>query len=413
MEILFERCAGLDVHQKTVVACVRVPKPSSKRGRIGSVRTFSTTTGGLLELASWLSEAGVTHVAMESTGVYWRPVYNILEGAFDLLLVNAQHVKSVPGRKTDVKDAEWLAQLLEHGLLKGSFVPPPPIRDLRDLTRFRKTLIQERSAHINRLGKTLELANIKLSAVASDIMGKSARAMIEALIEEQTDPQALARLAQGVLQKKHDSLVAALTGRVKPHHRFMLRQHLRVIDDLARAIEELDTRIEECMRPFAEASTVVQTMRGIGQRSAEALIAEIGADMTRFATAEHLTSWARICPSNRESAGKRLSSHIGQGNNWLKATLVEAAWAAVRCKGSYYGALYRRLKARRGAKRAVVAVAHAMLHAIWHMLTRRTSHVDLGDRYFDDVNRERLRRHHLRRLAQLGLTVAVQEGALT
>jgi transposase len=348
---------------------------------------------------------------MESTGIYWRPVYNILEGSFELLLVNARHVKGVPGRKTDVKDCEWLAQLLEHGLLRGSFVPPEPIRDLRDLTRYRKTLIHERSAHINRVAKTLEMANIKLSGVATDILGKSGRAMIEALIAHEAEPTKLAALAQGVLKKKHDALVPALTGRVRPHHVFLLRQQLRVIDDLASTIAELDARIDECMRPFAEASAIMQTMKGVAQRTAEALIAEIGADMSRFPTAAHLASWARICPGNNQSGGKRFSERIGKGNNWLKATLIEAAWAATRCKGSYYGALYRRLKPRRGPKRAVVAVAHAMLQAIWHMLTRRDEHRDLGADYFDTINRERLRRHHLRRLAQLGLTVTVHEAA--
>lgn len=412
MDILYERCAALDVHQKTVVTCVRHPADRTTRSpRLGEVRTFAATTPGLLQLHRWLTEHHVTHVAMESTGIYWRPVYHVLEGAFELLLVNAQHVKAVPGRKTDVKDCEWLAQLLEHGLLRGSFVPPPPIRDLRDLTRYRKTLIQERSAHINRLGKTLEMANIKLGTVATDILGKSGRAMIEAIIANEDNPDRLAQLAQGNLRKKHEALVPALTGRVRPHHVFMLRQHLRVIDDLAHTITALDTRIAECLRPFGEASAIVQTMPGVARRSSEALLAEIGPDMTQFPSAAHLASWARICPGNYQSGGKRLAGHIGKGNNWLKSTLIEAAWAAARCKGSYYGALYRRLKLRRGAKRAIVAVAHAMLHALWHMLRRNAQHRDLGRDYFDQVNRERLRRHHLRRLTQLGLTVTVHSAA--
>src|SRR4029453_2601281 len=297
------------------------------------------------------------------------------------------------------------------GLLRGSFVPPEPIRDLRDLTRYRKTLIHERSAHVNRLAKTLEMANIKLGTVATDIMGKSGRAMIEALIAGDSDPAALAHLAQGLLKKKHDALIPALTGRVRSHHAFMLRQQLRVIDELTKSIDEFDGRIEDCMRPFAEAAAIARTMRGVAVRSAQALIAEIGVDMTRFPSAAHLASWARICPGNNESGGKRLSGSIGKGNNWLKETLVEAAWAAARCKGSYYGALFRRLRARRGAKRAIVAVAHAMLHALWHMLSRKTSHSDLGADHFDQLNRERLRRHHLKRLAQLGLTVTVHEAA--
>ena len=411
MDILFERCAALDVHQKTVVACVRTPEAPErgKRKRRSEVRTFSATTPGLLELHSWLTESEVTHVAMESTGIYWRPVYNILEGAFELLLVNARHVKGVPGRKTDVKDCEWLAQLLEHGLVRGSFVPPEPTRDLRDLTRFRKTLIQERSTHINRLAKTLEMANIKLSGVATDILGKSGRAMIEALIAgDNTQPAVLAELAQGVLKKKHDALVPALTGRVREHHKFMLRQQLRVIDDLAKTIEDFDRRIEECLRPFADAAARLQTMKGVGQRTAQALLAEVGADMSRFPSAQHLTSWARLCPGNNESGGKRLSGRIGKGNNWLKSNLIEAAWAAVRAKGTYYGALYRRIKARRGPKRAIVAVAHAMLSSVWHMLARQTDHRDLGADYFDNLNPQRLQKHHLRRLAQLGVRVTVE-----
>jgi transposase len=412
MEVLYERCAGLDVHKKTVVACVRMPVAKGKRtSRRGEVRTFAATTPGLLELHAWLTQLEVTHVAMESTGIYWRPVYNILEGAFELLLVNARHVKSVPGRKTDVRDCEWLAQLLEHGLLRSSFVPPEPIRDLRDLTRYRKTLIQERSSHVNRLAKTLEMANIKLGNVATDILGKSGRAMIESLIAEETDPRKLADLAQGLLKKKHDSLVPALTGRVRPHHAFMLRQQLRVIDELSKTIEEFDARIAECMRPFDDASAIIQTMKGVGLRTTEALIAEIGPDMSRFPSAEHLASWARICPGTHQSGGKRAAAGIGKGNNWLKSTLVEAAWAATRCKGSYYGSLYRRLKARRGPKKAIVAVAHAMLHAIWHMLTKKNEHCDLGADYFDRLNKDRLRRHHLRRLTQLGLEVTIKEAA--
>lgn len=411
MEIMFERCAALDVHQKTVVCCVRLPTEEPRRGRRGEVRTFSTTTPGLLELHTWLTEKGVTHVAMESTGIYWRPVYNLLEGAFELLLVNARHVKGLPGRKTDVKDCEWLAQLLEHGLLRGSFVPPEPIRDLRDLTRYRKTLIQERSSHVNRLAKTLELANIKLGSVATDILGKSGRAMIEALLADDVPPDYLAKLAKGSLKKKHDLLVPALTGRVRPHHKFMLFQQLQVIDGLTKAIAEFDERIAECTRPFDEAAALMQTMRGVARRTSECLIAEIGVDMSRFPTASHLTSWARVCPGNDQSGGRRLNASIGKGNNWLKSALIEAAWAASRCKDSYYKALFHRLKARRGPKRAIVAVAHSMLAAIWHMLTRNTEHHDLGLAHFDQINQERLRRHHLKRLAQLGLKVTIEEAA--
>lgn len=410
MEVMVERCAGIDVHQKTVVVCVRLPG-DGKRARSSEVRTFDATTPGLLQLHEWLSEQQVTQAAMESTGVYWRPVYNVLEASFELLLVNAQHVKQVPGRKTDVRDCEWLAQLLEHGLLRSSFVPPEPVRDLRELTRFRKVLIRERGHHVNRLAKTLETANIKLSSVATDIMGKSGRAMLEAILSGQTDPDALADLAQGLLKKKRDALRPALTGRVRPHHVFLIRQHLRVIDDLAARIAEFDAQIAEQMLPFADAAALIRTTPGVGDRTTDVVVAEIGTDMSRFPTPGHLASWARLCPGNNESGGKRKSGAIGKGQNWLKTALVEAAWAASRKKGSYYGALFRRLRARRGPKRALIAVAHALLRAIWHVLVRSTEHKDLGADYFDQLDRERLRRHHIKRLTQLGYTVSLQEVA--
>jgi transposase len=410
MEVVNARCAGLDVHKRTVVACVRVPV--GRRERRSIVRTFGTTTPELLELLTWLTEREVGKVAMESTGVYWRPVYHVLEGSFDeILLVNAQHVKAVPGRKSDVKDCEWLAQLLEHGLLRGSFVPPEPIRDLRDLTRFRKTLIRERSSHVRRVQKTLELANIKLSSVATDIMGKSGRAMLEALIEGRRDPKQLAELSLGVLRKKRAALETALTGRVREHHAFLLRQQLTVIDDLDDRIRELDMRIEDCMRPFAEQLTRICTIPGVAQRTAEALVAEIGIDMERFPSPGHLASWARVCPGTHQSGDRRRSASIGKGNNWLKATLIEAAWAASRTKRSYYSAQFKRLRTRRGPKKAVVAVAHSMLHAYWHILHDRTEHRDLGPAHFDDARRDHLRRHHLKRLRDLGFKVTVEEAA--
>lgn len=409
MEIVIERCAGLDVHKQVIVASVRLPGQGSKR--LVETRTFSSMTEELLQLSDWLSQHGVTHVAMESTGVYWRPVYAILEHEFEVLLVNARHVKNVPGRKTDVRDSEWLAQLLECGLLKGSFIPPQPIRDLRDLTRYRKVLIRERGHHANRVAKTLELANIKLGSVVTDLMGKTGRAILEALIAGESDPDRLANLAQGLLKKKTVELREAVKGKVTPHYAFLLKQQLRVIDELAQRIEEFDTRIEECMRPFDEAYRCARSMPGIAERAAQAILAEIGTDMSCFPTAAHLASWARVCPGNNESAGKRRSSKTGKANTWLRATLNEAAWAAVKKKNSYYRALYQRMKTRQGPKKAIGAVQHAMLKALWHMLSRRVSHEDLGADYFDRRNVARVSHHHVRRLEQLGYHVTIEKAA--
>lgn len=404
MDLFYERCAGLDVHKATVVGCVRVP--GGRRGERRSERkTFAATMQGLTALAEWLGAHGVSHVAMESTGVYWRPVYAVLEGAVELLLVNARHVKMVPGRKTDARDCEWLAQLLECGLLRGSFVPPAAVRDLRDLTRFRKALIRERSNHINRVEKTLELANIKLGCVVTDIMGKTGRAILEALIAGCDDPDQLAALAQGLVKKKRAQLRDAVAGRMTPHYAFLLQQQLAVIDALAAHIAIFDARIEACMAPFAEPAALVQTMPGVAERASQAILAETGVDMTAFPTPERFASWARLCPGNNESAGKRRPSRTGKGAAWLKATLEEAAWAAVRTRKSYYRALYHRLKARRDGKKAIVAVQHAMLVALWHMLKYRVPHQDLGADYFDRRNEARIRRHHVRRLEQLGYQV--------
>jgi transposase len=410
METLFERCAGLDVHKETVVACVRHPG-DGKAQRRGEVRTFSTMTRGLLELGAWLQSERITHVAMESTGVYWRPVYAVLEEQFEILLVNARHIKGVPGRKTDVRDCEWLAQLLECGLLRGSFVPPQAIRDLRDLTRFRKSLVHERADHVNRIAKLLEMANIKLSSVATDIMGKTGRAILEALIEGHDDPEYLAQLAQGLLTKKIAQLREAVTGRMREHYRFMLRQQLKLIDALDGQIAELDAQIEQSMLPFAEAYRLLQTVPGVAQRSAQAILAEIGVDMSRFPSAAQLASWARLCPGNHESAGKRQPVSTGHGNRWLREILQEVAWAAARTKRSYYSAFYHRIRARQGVKKAIVAVQHSLLVAIWHMLSKSAVHADLGGGYFEQLNKDRIRRHHVRRLQQLGYQVAIQEVA--
>ncbi len=408
MEIVYARCAGLDVHKATVVACVRVPSP--RRGeRRGETKTFATTTRGLTELADWLTGHGVTDVAMESTGVYWRPVYAALENTVRLVLVNARHVKMVPGRKTDVRDCEWLAQLLECGLLRASFVPPRAVRDLRDLTRLRKTLIRERGHHVNRIEKTLELAGIKIGCVVTDLMGKTGRAILQALSAGIDDPDQLAEYAQGLLRKKRAALREALVGRLTPHYAFLLQQHLALIDALDSHIATLDTRIEEAMAPFAEAAVLAQTMPGVAARAAQAILAETGADMEAFPTAAHFASWARLCPGNHESAGKRQPTTTGRGATWLRATLQEAAWAAIRTRKSYYRALYHRLKGRGGPKKAIVAVQHAMVIALWHMLKHRVPHHDLGADYFDRRNTERTRRHHVRRLERLGYDVVLVE----
>jgi transposase len=411
MDLVYARCAGLDVHKATVVGCVRVPGPR-REDRQTETRTFATTLRGLEELTTWLTGHGITHVAMESTGVYWRPVYAGLEGTVQVLLVNARHVQMVPGRKTDVRDCEWLAQLLECGLLRGSFVPPPAVRDLRDLTRLRKALIRERGHHVNRIEKTLELASIKLGTVVTDIMGKTGRAILEALSAGHDAPEQLAALAQGsIRRKKQAALREAVAGRLTPHYAFLLHQHLSLIEALDAHIATLDARIEAAMAPFAEAAALVQTMPGVAIRAAQAILAETGVDMGPFPTAAHFASWARLCPGTHESAGKRRPTTTGQGAVWLRATLQEAAWAAARTKRSYYRALYHRLKGRRGAKKAIVAVQHAMLVALWHMLKRRVPHHDLGADYFDRRNTARLRHHHVRRLRQLGYHVVLVEEA--
>jgi len=357
MDVLYPVCCGLDVHKKTITACLRF---ASARARAEEVRTFGTTTRELLRLADWLTAAGCTHVAMESTGVYWRPVYHILEASFEVLLVNAQHVKAVPGRKTDVKDCQWLAQLLEHGLLRGSFVPPAPLRELRELTRYRRQLVQEHAREANRVQKVLETANIKLGDVATDVLGVSGRAMLHALIAGERDPERLADLARGALRQKADALREALVGRFTLHHAFMLQGLLDHIEFLDQQIARFDERIEEQTRPFGPAIERLDTIPGVGRRSAEQILAELGDDMRRFPTAAQAASWSGICPGNHESAGKRRNGRTRKGNAWLRSTLVESARAAVRNRGCYLSAQY---------------------------------------------HRERLVQYHTRRLAELGLTV--------
>ncbi|MGQ9513393.1 IS110 family transposase [Thermodesulfitimonas sp.] len=405
MRIVYERCCGIDVHKQSLVACVITPEGKE-------LRTFGTMTVHLLELADWLEERGVTHVAIESTGVYWKPVYNLLESySLELLVVNAQHIKAVPGRKTDVKDAEWIADLLRHGLLRGSYIPSREQRELRELVRYRKTLIRERSAEVNRLQKTLEGANIKLASVASDITGKSGRAMLEALVAGTADPKALAAMAQGQLQKKRPQLEQALSGLIGRHQRVMIAAQLRHIDFLEQQIETLSREIEERLRPFEEALAHLDTIPGVGRRTAEMIVAEIGLDMERFPTAGHLASWAGMCPGNNESAGKRKSSKTRKGSPWLREALVEAAQAAVRTKKTYLASQYHRIAPRRGAKRAIVAVGHTILVIVYHILKHGTPYVDLGANYFDEQDKTAIVRRSVKRLEKLGYKVTVEPAA--
>jgi transposase len=372
MDILHDRCAGLDVHKKTVVACVR---HVAADGRVEKqTRTFGTMTADLLELADWLKAQGVRHAAMESTGVYWKPIWHILDGAFELILVNARHIKQVPGRKTDVKDAEWIAQLLQHGLLSPSFVPPEPIRELRDLTRQRAQLVADKASVANRVHKTLEDANIKLASVATDILGASGRAMIAKLIRGESDPEVLADEARASLKKKVIPLRRALEGRVTEHHRFLLEtlmDQLRGLEDL---IARYTARIEEAMRPFAEAEARLMTIPGVGRQAAEVIVAEIGADMGRFPTAGHLASWAGLCPGNNESGGKRRGGKTTKGSRWLRTTLVQVAWAASHTKKTIFGATYRRWAKRLGKKKALVAVARKILVLAYTLLKIATDY---------------------------------------
>jgi transposase len=392
-----------------VVACLLISHPQGEPTR--AIRTFGTMTGDLLALADWLAETGCTHVAMESTGVYWKPIWNLLEDAFDLLLVNPRDSKAVPGRKTDVTDAEWIANLLRHGLLHSSYVPDRPQRELRELTRYRTSLVRERTAEANRLQKTLEGANIKLASVATDILGKSGREILQALVAGAEDTVALAQLAQGRLREKIPELERALAGRVAAHHRFMLAEHLGHIDFLEAAIARVSVEIAERLRPCAEAVARLDTIPGIGPYLAEALIAEIGTDMSRFPTAAHLASWAGMCPGNHESAGKRRGGRTRKGSPWLRALLVQAAHAGARKKDTYLGAQYRRLAARRGKSRAAVAVGHTILVIAYHLLRDGTDYHELGPRYFDERDRRAVERRLVHRLEGLGYTVSLQPAA--
>jgi transposase len=397
----------VDVHKASVVACVIAP--SAGGAPCKEVRTFGTMTADLLQLVDWLLEAGCTAVAMESTGSYWKPLYNLLEGVVEqVLVVNAAHIKQVPGRKTDVKDAEWIADLLRHGLLRASFIPDRPQRELRELTRYRTSLIRERTAEVNRLQKVLEGANIKLAAVASDLTGVSGRAMLAALLDGSTDAAAMAQLAQGKLRAKIPQLEQALVGQVGAHQRFMIAQQLVHIDTLDEIIARVSAEVAERVHPFVEEIVQMDGVTGVGQRTAEALVAEVGVDMTRFPSADHLTAWAGLAPGNNESAGKRRSGKTRKGSPWLRAILIEAAHAAGRTKDTYLGTLYRRLVARKGKKRAAVAVARHILVIVYHILRDHEPYHDLGASYLDQRDRQAVERRLVRRLEALGYDVSLQ-----
>jgi transposase len=407
MEIVVERASGLDVHKASVTACVRLP--ADKRGdRAEHVETFATTVSGLLVLADWLAAHGVTQVAMEATGVYWKPVWAILEERFECLLVNARHVKQVPGRKTDVSDAQWICRLAEAGLLRASLVPPKPIRELRNLTRYRKAQIRDRQREAGRLHKLMEDTGIKLDSVASDLLGKSGRAMIAALIAGTSDPNVLAELAQGKLRAKLPALREALQGRFDAHHAVIIGRILAHIDYLDEAIQEISHEIEQHLGPLASHIELLCTIPGIARRTAEVLIAETGGDMSAFPTAKHLASWAGMCPGNDESAGKRRSGRTRNGSKWLRATLIEAAKAASRTRNTYLAAQYQRLRVRRGANKATTAIAHSMLVAVWHMLQTGELYNDPGPDYYSRRDPERTTRRLIAQLERLGHTVTLQ-----
>lgn len=425
MRVMYERCAALDVHKKTVVGCVR--QTMSNGEVVSEVKTFGTTTPELLQMMDWLSEWEVTTVAIESTAEYWKPVFNLLEGEFEVILVNAKHVKQVPGRKTDVKDAEWLAELLSYGLLKASYIPAKPQRDLRDLTRHRVTLVQERARIVNRLQKVLEHANIKLASVATDIMGVSGRQMLAAIVDGETDAAAMADLAKGRMRNKMEALEKALTGVVRPHHRFMLAEHLAHIDFLDEQVERVSDKIgqqieamSEVSEPddtppggdasltWAESVELLDSAPGVDKKAAEIVLAEMGIDMTQFATADRLTAWAGLAPGNNQSGSKRGKAKTREGNRNLRQIMVQVAWAAVRTKGSYAQALYRRLAGRRGKKRAIIAVARTLLSSFWYMLTRGEAYKELGGDYFDQRRKDVKVNVLTKQLEKLGYAVQLE-----
>ena len=410
MDVIYPQCCGLDVHKKTVTACLITSIEGLEP--VKEIRTFRTMTADLLALADWLQEAGCTHGAMESTGVYWRPVSNLLEGQCALLVVNAQHIKAVPGRKTDVKDAAWIAELLRHGLLRGSFIPSNPQRQLRELTRYRSTLVQDRARTLNRLQAVLEDANLKLASVVTDIYGVSARAMLEAILAGERDGEALADLARGRLRAKRDQLKEALEGRVTAHQSCLLTEHLSTLEYLDEAIARVSGEIDQRLIADQEAIALLDTIPGVGQRAAEIRIAEIGTAMSRLPSAKHLASWAGMCPGNYASGGKRRSGKTRKGSRWLRQVLVAIAPVAAKTKNTYLAAPYKRIAARRGKKRALIAVGHTILTIVYMMLTRKQPYQDLGAAYFDQREQQRVERRLVQRVERLGYEVSLQPRAL-
>jgi len=408
MKVLHARCAGLDVHKDEVVACVRLAEGGDATH---DVRRFATTTRGLLELADWVQACACTHVAMEATGVYWKPVWHVLESHAELVLANAAHIRAVPGRKSDVNDAVWIADLLAHGLIRASFVPPAPIQEVRDLTRTRKQLTREIVQHTQRIQRVLEDANLKLSSVVSDVLGLSGRRILRALIEGETDAAALAALGSNRLHASRAALADALEGRVTEHHRFLLRHHLRLVEDLEQTIGAFDDRIEAALRPFRDDVARLMEIPGISTRAAQILLGEIGADMSRFPTVGHLLSWAGLCPRLDESAGKHRSTRVRKGAPWLKPVLVQCAWAAARAKNTYLQAQFFRLKARRGPKKAAVAVAASLLTAAYFLLRDKAAYHDLGPDYFVRRDSARVAERLARRIRELGYEVQIQKAA--
>lgn len=408
MDVIIKRCAGLDVHKRTVVACVRIVDGAEVRHE---VRTFGTATKDLLELFDWLSDNDCTHVVMESTGVYWKPVWHILESGFELVLANAKHVQNLPGRKTDVSDAVWLADLLAHGLIRGSFVPPLPIQDLRDLTRTRKQLRQEMTRHTLRIQKILEDANIKLCGLVSNILGVSGRAMLDAIIAGESSPETLVAVTNGRLKASRESLEAAALGTTRDHHRFLLQVHLKQIDELETAIASVEAHIETVVQPFREHLERLVTIPGVSLIVALVILAEIGVDMSRFPTVQHLISWAGLCPRSDESAGKHRSTRLKPGDPWLKTILVQAAWAAVKVKDSYLRAQFLRLKARRGPMKAIVAVAASILTAVYYIIRDQTTYVDLTANHFHKADKHKTADRLVRQLSALGYSVRLEPAA--
>lgn len=407
MQVLYPHCCGLDVHKKTVVASVVL---TAADGQVTQhTRTFATTTSQLLALCDWLTQQQVTHVAMESTGVYWRPVFNLLEASVTVILVNAQHIKAVPGHKTDVKDSQWLADLLRHGLLHASFIPPAPIRDLRDLVRYRKTLVQERSQEVNRLQKVLETANIKLSSVVSDVLGKSGRDMLDALLAQVSDPEALAQLARGSLRGKLPQLREALLGQVQAHHRTLIGQQLAHIDFLEQSLAQMQTEIDARLQSYQQEIDLLVSIPGVGATAAAAIVGEIGTDMTRFPTAHHLASWAGVAPGNKQSGGKRLKAPTTKGNPRLRGVLAECVWAISRMKDNFLSTQYHRFARRLGKTKAIVASSHRLLIVIYHVLRDQQPFRDLGSDYYETRDQDHLRTSALRRLESLGYTVTLTE----